>query len=188
MPLIDRNEAVLVVVDVQEKLLPHIDGAASLLPAISRLIEAFTLVEAPIVVTEQYRKGLGPTDPSIVATLGRLGRLGRSFAPIEKMTFGGGAAPSFVSALEALGRREVVLCGIEAHVCVLQTAVQLRDLGYTVFLAVDAVSSRRPRDVEIALRRMEQSGVRFTSVEMAGFELLRAAGTDAFRAWSRIIR
>lgn len=185
MPLIDRNEAVLVVVDVQEKLVPHIDGGAALLPAISRLIEAFTLVDAPILVTEQYRKGLGPTDPSIVATLERLGR---PFAPIEKMSFGCGAAPPFVSALEVLGRREVVLCGIEAHVCVLQTAVQLRDLGYTVFLAVDAVSSRRPLDMKVALRRMEQSGVRFTSVEMAGFELLRTAGTDAFRAWSRIIR
>ena len=110
------------------------------------------------------------------------------FQPLEKMTFSCAEHPPFMEALRATGRRQVLLCGIESHVCVLQTALQLGERGFDVFLAADAVSSRSPRNVEIALRRMEREGVRLTSVEAGIFEMMHVSGTPEFKRWSRQIR
>lgn len=110
------------------------------------------------------------------------------FRPPEKMTFSCFADPGFLESLQGLNRRQVLLAGIESHVCVFQTACDLVGSGYEVFVAADAVSSRSARNVEIALRRMEQEGVRLTSVEMAVFEMLHACGTPEFKAWSQVIR
>lgn len=184
--MIRREDAILVVVDVQEKLLPHIAEAERVVGAIEKLIDGFRIVGAPLLVTEQYRKGLGPTTERLVAAVA--GTEPSAFSPIEKMTFGCVAHLPFRQALDASERRQVVLCGIEAHVCVLQTALQLLAIGFEVFLAADATSSREPRNVEIALRRMEQEGVRMTTVEMAVFEMLHESGTPEFKAWSQRIR
>lgn len=191
--MLRREDAVLVVIDVQEKLLPHIHEADRLVEQIALLVEGVRLVDAPIMVTEQYRKGLGPTDPRVIDALGRTLPEAtfaepRAFAPLEKMTFGCGADPAFLEALRSTKRKQVLVAGMETHVCVLQTALQLREAGFEVYVTADAVSSRSPRNVELALRRMEQEGVRVTSVEMAVFEMLHVCGTPEFKAWSRRIR
>jgi nicotinamidase-related amidase len=189
--MLRTEDAVLVVVDVQERLLPFIHDSEFVVGQIVRLIRGFQIVGAPILVTEQYRKGLGPTAPEIIGVL----EPARAFQPIEKMTFSCGAHGEFMARLAETGRRQVVLCGIESHVCVLQTALHLAEGGaagapgeWEVYLAADAVSSRSPRNLEIALRRMEQAGVRLTSCEMAVFEMLQVCGTPQFKEWSRIIR
>ncbi len=184
--MIRRGDAILILIDVQEKLLPFIHEAERVIEASQKLVDGFHLVGAPVLVTEQYRKGLGPTDPRLVSAV--CAGDDAAFAPIEKMTFSCAAHLPFLEALERSGRSQIVLAGIEAHVCVLQTALQLRALGREVFIAADATSSRDPRNVEIALRRMEQEGVRHCSVEMAIFEMLHESGTLEFKAWSRRIR
>ncbi|MBK8230972.1 MAG: hydrolase [Candidatus Eisenbacteria bacterium] len=184
--VIRKDDALLVVIDVQEKLLPHIAEHERVTAQIQKLIDGFLIAGAPALATEQYRKGLGPTHPALIDSLTR--NHPESFAPIEKMTFGCCAHPPFLEAIERLGRSQVVLSGIEAHVCVLQTALQLRALGRETYIVADAISSRDPRNVEIALRRMEQEGVRWTSVEMSVFEMLHESGTPAFKAWSQRIR
>jgi nicotinamidase-related amidase len=202
--MLRRYHAALVVIDVQERLLPFIHESERLIKQVSLLISGFRVLGEPILVTEQYRKGIGPTDQRIVAALTGLApgealpaappealparTEAPPFDPIEKMTFSCAAHEPFMQALRALDRKQVLLCGIESHVCVLQTALHLREAGFEVFLAADAVSSRSPLNVEIALRRMEQAGVQLTSVEMAIFEMLHQCGTPEFKAWSRLIK
>lgn len=182
--MLSRRDAVLVVIDVQERLLPHIHEGERVVREVARLARGCGILDLPILATEQYRKGLGPTDAEVVRALAP----DREFAPIEKMTFSCGAHPPFMEALRATGRRQVIVSGIEAHVCVLQTALDLKREGFEVYLAADAVSSRAPRSVEIALRRMEQEGVLLTTVEMAVFEMLHLSGTPEFKVWSQLIR
>ena len=180
--LLDRERACLVVVDVQTRLLGSIHEADVTVEQIRKAIRGFRIVGAPVLVTEQYRKGLGETEPTIAAAVGD------ATEPIEKMSFSCAAHPPFLDQLAESGRTQVVLCGIEAHVCVLQTAVQLVSRGYETYVLADAVSSRTPRNVEIALRRMEQSGVRHTSVEMSVFEMLHLCGTPEFKEWLAVIK
>ena len=207
--MLKSSEAVLVVVDAQERLLPFIHEAEDVVAQIVRLIRGFQILEAPVIVTEQYRKGLGPTESRIIEALTRPPAVeftehdrrptsptpqpvspaaAQPFDPMEKMSFSCAAHPPFLARVEELKSRQIVLCGIEAHVCVLQTALELRERGYEVYLAADAVSSRSPRNVEIARRRMEQAGVLLTSCEMAVFEMLHVSGTPQFKSWSRVIR
>jgi nicotinamidase-related amidase len=203
--MLNRERAILVVIDVQERLLPFIHASEDLILQCVRLVRGFHILGAPVLVTEQYRKGLGPTDDRLIEAIvnpagvedplparrepGLQGPPPRaSFRPIEKMSFSCAQHSPFLEALRETGRRQALLCGIESHVCVLQTALNLVEAGYEVYLAADAVSSRSPRNLEIALRRMEQAGVRLTSVEMAVFEMLGCSGTAEFRRWSRLIR
>jgi nicotinamidase-related amidase len=203
--MLHRDRAVLVVIDVQERLLPFIHESESVVLQCVRLVRGFHILQAPVLVTEQYRKGIGPTDDRIVEAVLHPESVEQplparrehgfeappppdGFRPIEKMTFSCAEHPPFMEALEATGRRQALLCGIESHVCVLQTALHLVERGYEVHLAADAVSSRSPRNVELALRRMEQAGVRLTSVEMGIFEMLHESGTPEFKRWSRQIR
>jgi nicotinamidase-related amidase len=212
--LLKRDDAVLVVIDVQERLLPFIHESELTVRSVVRLVRGFHILGLPILVTEQYRKGIGPTDARVIDALVRpesvdeplppvyasdadrpepqappvVPAVRESFQPLEKMTFSCAEHPPFMEALRATGRRQVLLCGIESHVCVLQTALQLIERGFDVFLAADAVSSRSPRNVEIALRRMEREGVHLTSVEAGVFEMMHVSGTPEFKRWSRQIR
>ena len=189
--MLEKDKAVLVVVDVQGKLLPSIHEGEETVRQIVRLIHGFRIVGAPILVTEQYPKGLGESDARIreaIAAADPTTRQPCHFAPIEKMSFSCMLDDGFLGSLEACGRRQVVLCGIEAHVCVYQTAIHLRERGYHVEVAADATSSRAPRDREIALQRMAAEGVKLTCAETAVFEMLEVCGTDAFRRWVRVIR
>jgi nicotinamidase-related amidase len=176
--LLDRSRSTLVVIDVQEKLLPAVCDGPRLVDDLVTLVRGAGELGVPLVVTEQYPKGLGPTVAPLRSLLP---------APIEKLR---------MSACRALGwppasgndRWQVVLCGLETHVCVLQTALDLVSLGYQVFVPVDAVSCRFAVDGEIALRRMTAAGITLTTIEGALFEWLESAEAPEFKAISRLVK
>lgn len=178
----ERERTGLVVVDVQERLFPHIHEHDALEAAIGRLVHGARMLALPILVTEQYVKGLGSTIASVREALED------AYAPLEKLAFSCCGDDAFVDALSGSGCRHVLLCGIETHVCVYQTAIDLLARGYYVHLITDAVGSRAPADRDVALRRIERDGALPTSVEMALFELLRVSGTSEFKAVSKIIK
>lgn len=189
--MLQRQSALLVVVDVQVRLLPSIHEAEETVRQICRLIRGFRIAGAPILLTEQYRKGLGETDPRIVAAITEKDPITGQAHPagaLEKMCFSCARDGEFLRALEETGRRQVVLCGIESHVCVHQTALDLLGRGHHVEVAADAVSSRAARNRDIALQRLATEGVKLTTVETAVFEMLEVCGTDAFKAWVKVIR
>jgi len=177
--LLARSDAVLVVVDVQERINAVMADQAHL-ARIAALVEACTLLGVPVVATEQYPKGLGPTVSELASRL--------PAPPLVKDTFSCAREPAVRTTLEATGRRQAIVVGIEAHVCVLQTALDLAAAGFQVHVPHDAVSSRRPADKEWALERMAAAGVAVTTTESALFELLERCGTDEFKAVSRMIR
>jgi nicotinamidase-related amidase len=177
--LLTRSDAVLVVVDVQERI-NAVMADQGHLSRIAVLVEACTALAVPVVATEQYPKGLGLTVPELARLL--------PGPPLVKDSFSCAREPAARAAIEAVGRRQVVVAGIEAHVCVLQTALDLAAAGFQVHVPHDAVSSRRPADTAWALDRMAAAGVVITTTESALFELLERCGTDEFRAVSRMIR
>jgi len=179
---LDRARTACVLVDVQSRLFPHIHGHEELETELVRLVRALRVLEVPSVVTEQYVRGLGPTLPSLVDALGD------AYAPTEKMAFSCCGESAFHELLDAPDCRHAPLTGIETHVCVYQTALDLVARGYYVHLVSDAVGSRTSRNRDLAIRRMEGAGAIPTSVEMALFELLRVSGTDEFRAVSKLVK
>jgi nicotinamidase-related amidase len=179
-------DSVFVLVDVQERLYPHMHQAEELGRSLSILLRGFALLGVPGIVTQQYTKGLGSTIGPLRAVLDQAGHDPKEV--VEKLAFGCCDEPSFVERLDAVGKHVVVLAGIEAHVCVLQTAIGLAERGFRPVVVADCVSSRRQSDRDIALRRMEGEGVLLTSYESLLFELTRVAGTDTFRAVSRLVK
>ena len=179
-PILQPETALLLVVDLQEKLLPAIHGADVCVAAAGRMIQAATVLALPIVVTEQYPAGLGPTCPEIRAHLG-------DAPPVTKSRFSA-CVDEVVSRLAAWGRPQVIVVGIEAHVCVQQTVLDLLRLGYAPFVCADGVASRRPLDREVALDRMRQARAVVTTTESATFELLGEAGTETFKRILPIVK
>ena len=179
---LDRNDAVLVVIDVQERLMPVIHDRFEVELNLERLIRGAQVLGVPVLVTEQYVKGLGPTIEPLRQALGE------SYRPIEKQCFSAHGCAPFAAQLGALDRRQVLLAGVETHVCVYQTARDLLSDGKPVWIVADAVSSRTVRNRDIALQRMLADGAQLSSTEMALFELLGEAGTEEFRAISRIVK
>lgn len=174
--LIDRQHAVLLVIDVQEKLLPAIADAAGLLRGLQWLVGACQDLSLPIVFSEQYPRGLGPT-------VAPLRQLAPTAPAVEKVHFSCVRAACLPTG--PLAQRQFILCGMESHVCVLQTALDLLATGKEVFVVADAIGSRRTGDHTLALARMRDAGARIVSREMVLFELLGQAGTDAFRQASQ---
>jgi nicotinamidase-related amidase len=181
---LQREETILVVIDVQEKLMPVIDAADTVVANLDRLIRGFHVLGVPLLVTEQYVKGLGPT----VATLRRTLEETAGYDPIEKSCFSAARCSTFMERIRATERRHVVVAGVETHVCVHQTIGDLLEAGFDVTIIADAVSSRSASNREIALRRIVSEGARLSSTEMVLFELLGASGTDDFRAISKLVR
>ncbi len=179
--LADRHQAVVVVIDIQQKLFPHIAGHEDVVRNAATLIQGAQVLDVPVRLTEQYPKGLGPTVAPIAHLL-------EGTKPLEKLTFGCYADPGFRQALEATGRRQVILCGIEAHICVLQTALQLLEAGFRVQVAADAVGSRKPDHCRVARDRLRHAGADVTVVESVLFEMLQNAETDAFKQIARLVR
>ena len=173
--LLDRNRSVLVVIDVQERLYPSIHEHERMLSRIDLLLSAASIMQVPVVLTEQYPKGLGRTIEEIRKAL-------PDVQPLEKMDFSCVPAAGFMETLSSLHRDQIVLAGIEAHVCVTQTALDLASRGENVFICADAVSSRRPLDVKFGLKRLSQNGLTLVTAESVVFEWLRRAGTDEFKA------
>ena len=179
--LLRKDDTLLVIVDIQTKLLSVIFEKERLVSACRKLIQAAKLLEVTMVVTEQYPKGMGPTDPGILEVLDDLGA-------VEKLSFSCCGVDDFNKRIAGLEKKQIVVIGIEAHVCVLQTVHDLLHQGYSVYGPYDAVSSRKEDDYTNALNRMRQAGAVIGSVESAVFELLEKAGTPVFKRASELIK
>src|SRR3954447_15345503 len=177
MSRLDRERAALVVVDVQEGFRPVIDDFTELARQAAILAQGAQIMGLPVVVTEQYPKGLGPTVPEVAEHLDGV-------QPIEKTVFSAPCAEGF----DLQGRDQALVCGIEAHICVMQSVLDLRERGVEVEVAADAVGSRKPSNRAVGLERMRESGAGITSVETALFELLGRSGTDEFKAVQRLVK
>lgn len=172
--MLHRDSAVLVVIDFQEKLVPKIPVSDGIMEQTAQLIRFSRELGVPVLWTEQYPKGVGPTSRMLANEL-------KGFKPIEKMAFGCFDDPNFAQAMEQTGRKQVLITGIEAHVCVMQTAFQAQERGLTPFVVRDAIGSRAKLEYEAGLERMQQAGVALVTTEMAMFEMLRVAGTPEFK-------
>lgn len=180
--LLDRDDAVIVIVDVQERLARVMPRRDETVGAIVLLVQTARALGVPVIVTRQNPAGLGDVVPEVVEAVA-------PDAPvIDKTAFCCCAEPSFLAALDATGRRHVLLVGMEAHICVTQTALALLERGCAVHVAQDAVCSRRDSDRDGALGRLQAAGVEITSVESATYELVERAGTDEFRAVLRFVK
>ena len=168
----------LLVIDFQERLMPAIHDADHIIANGAWLIRIAQQLDVPVLASEQYPQGLGRTVTTIRALL-------PEDAFMEKMHFSCAAEPACRRRIDALGRPQIVIIGAEAHVCVLQTALDLQAAGKEVYLVADGTSSRSPRNVELALARMRAEGVRIVSREMVAFEWLHQAGDARFRQISR---
>jgi nicotinamidase-related amidase len=177
--ILDRDRAALVVVDVQERI-DAVMGRSTHRSRIVFLASTFRHLGLPVLMTEQYPRRLGLTLPEIAAACGS--------PPLEKMTFSCAEDPGFRAALAATLRRQIVVVGVEAHVCVAQTALDLLQEGHQVHIPHDAVSSRREEDRRWALERLARAGVIVTSTESCVFELLHHCGDEDFRWASRALK
>jgi isochorismate hydrolase len=171
---IRRANAGLVLIDLQERLLPAICGSARLVQNVSCLLNGAKVLGLPIFVTEQHPKGLG-------STVQQVAQLVPGYAPFHKLAFSACGAEGFGKALKEKDLKQVVLCGIEAHVCVTQTCLDLLKEGLTIFVVADAISSRTEQNHQIGLERMRDAGAVIVSTEMILFELLETAGTEEFK-------
>jgi nicotinamidase-related amidase len=172
----------LAIIDMQEAFRASISQFTTLAERIALMVQGARLLGLPILVTEQYPKGLGHTAPEIAAVLPE------SVQIIEKTSFSSCGAQPFKSGLETASAKHVLVCGIEAHICVNQTVHDLLAEGFTVHLLTDCVSSRKLADRKAATRKMQMSGAILSSVEMALFELMRDAQHEQFRAIQRLIK
>jgi nicotinamidase-related amidase len=175
---LDPKRAALVVVDVQEGFRPAIPGFDRIAAATATMVRGAAAMDVPIVVTEQYPKGLGPTVPEVAE------HLPDGVEPLAKTVFSAASADGFALG----GREQAIVCGIEAHVCVNQTVLELLDGGLEVHVVTDAVGSRSPADRELGIAKAERAGAWPTSVETALFELLREAGTPEFKEIQKLVK
>ncbi len=179
---LDGERAVLVVIDVQEKLAPAMNQElyGELILHTNLLIEGFKALDLPIIATEQYSKGLGHTVTELNGATDQ--------QCIEKMAFSCCGEETFIAALEKTGAKQVLIAGMESHVCVLQTVLDLLERGYIVHLVSDAITSRFKSDYDNAIRTASQAGAVITTTETALFQLVKVAGTDGFKAVSKLVR
>ncbi len=175
------NRSVLVVVDIQEKFRDLIHGMDQIMASTERLIRFCQQLDIPIVVTEHYPRGLG-------VTVSEIRNLVSPFQPIEKIDFSCAGCTPFNETLTKLDRNQVILCGIETHVCIYQTAFDLLRQNRQVAVAVDATSSCSATNREIGLKRMSELGVQSMGVQMLMFEILGKAGTAEFKAVSGLLK
>lgn len=179
--MLKTENTALIVVDVQGKLAQLMSGKQALFENLRKIIQGIQALGIPILWAEQKPEGLGPTIPEVAELL-------VGIAPISKSSFSCCRNQHFLEALKAVNRTQVLIAGIEAHVCVYQTAMDLVGLGYEVEVVTDAVSSRTIENKTVALRKMSHAGVRLTSTEMALFELLETADADPFKKILKIVK
>lgn len=176
-----KEQTAGLIIDIQEKLYPHIYDYESVAYVTALLIHGLKILDIPLVITQQYTKGLGKTITSITEAVG-------NYIPVEKIAFSCCDEPDFMKRLSLLGRKNIVIAGIEAHVCVLQTVIDLLDNAYLPVVVENCISSRNNRDKESAVERMRQEGAIITTCESILFELTRFAGTEVFKQISNIIK
>ena len=174
--LMTAKDSVLLVIDVQDRLLPHIHEGAGVLEHAGWLVRVAGRLGVPVLATEQYPRGIGPTHTDLAALL--------PAPPAQKLHFSS-VASGALAGEPAFARPQFVLCGIEAHVCVLQTALELKAMGREVFVVDEATGSRRAADKALGLARMRAHGVEIVSREMVAFEWLHESGTALFKDVSR---
>ena len=179
--LLSPENTALVAIDFQERLFPVMHEKEKLLRQVVKLIQGARVLDIPVILTEQYPKGLGPTIPEVAELL-------PDVKPIEKTCFSCCDAESFRDNLESTGRKQVLICGIEAHICVYQTAVALAQADYEVQVVSDCVSSRDPENKIVTLFKLGSTGISPTTMETALFELLKVAGGDKFKQISNIVK
>lgn len=177
---IDKENSAGLIIDMQKKLFPHIKDHEQLEKNINILIKGLQVLDMPVLCSEQYKKGLGETIPSIKNLLGDQG--------IEKTAFSCCDEPALMDAIANTGKKYIIIAGIETHVCILQTVLDLREKGYIPVLIQNCSGSRFAEDKNIALERIKQSGAVISSYESVLLELCRVAGTDTFKAISGLIK
>jgi nicotinamidase-related amidase len=179
--MLQLDSTVLVVIDVQDKLFRVMPEREALAASLRKLVRGAQVLGVPVILTEQNPKGLGPT-------IAELADLVPGIQPIPKFSFSCCGEERFRRELEALGRRQVLLAGIELHICVYQTALDLLASGYEVQVVADCVTTRLLENREIGLTKLRDSGAGLTTAEMALFELLKTAEGDVFKEISRIVK
>lgn len=179
--ILSKEKTALLVIDVQQRILPVINDWEIVVANTLKLINGFRVMNVPIYYTEQYPKGLGGTETRIKEALGEA-------VLFDKLSFSCFGAGNLFEELKNRGVQQMVVCGIESHVCVQQTVLDLLANGFQVDLAADAVSSRRKFDYETALNRMQANGAEVTTTESILFELLNVCGTDEFKAVSKLVK
>jgi len=180
--ILDRRRAALAVIDMQEAFRKMIGDYDEYAARIAILVQACNVLGVPVIVTEQYPKGLGRTAAEIAA------HLPEGTTPIEKLTFSACGVQEFDTQLRERHAEQVMVCGIEAHICVSQTAHDLLQLGYQVHLLSDAIAARLPRNRDVALEKLTRNGALISSVEMALFELCGSAGTPEFKQVQALVK
>lgn len=176
--LLQKNKSCLLVIDVQEKLIAHIRDGDALISQCQWLMRLAIELDVPILLSEQYTKGLGKT-------VSVLRGLMSQETDIDKVHFSCLRDQHFKNAWRNINRKQVLIAGIETHVCVLQTALDMKEEGFDVFVVVDAVSTRYELDHKYALERMRDAGVHLVTTEMVFFEWVELAGTPVFKALSQ---
>lgn len=175
------EKTVLLIIDVQDRLYKAMHDKEAVAERLEKLIQGARTLGIPVIATEQYPRGIGPTIPKIAKAL-------EGVPIISKLHFSCCGDPVFSDAFRALGRRQVVIAGIECHVCVYQTAMDLLDGGWEVQIVADGVSSRTAWNRDIGLQRLRDEGAKITSTEIVLFELLKTAGAEKFKEISQIIK
>lgn len=176
--LLDVKNSCVVLVDVQEKLTPHVLNHQQLVANCKWILQVAKQLQVPILISEQYPQGLGHTVAELLKVVPHL-------PVLEKLHFSCAGDEQCFKTIHDLQRNQVVLIGIEAHVCVMQTAIELQEKGKHVYIVANAVSSRHEQDMLMGLQRMRDEGIRIVTKEMVLFEWLRQAGTDQFRQMSK---
>ena len=179
--MLDKTKAALVVIDFQDGLLPSIPVGPAIVPQAVKLIRCCRELGLPILWTEQYPKGLGKTTQVVTQAL-------QGESPIEKVAFGCFGCQLFKESAGAMSRSQLIVTGIETHVCVMQTVLRAQETGYSCFVAVDATGSRTKTDHKAGLTRMQAHGAELVTVEMVVFELMGAAGTPEFKRLLPLIK
>lgn len=176
-----RKDGFVVAIDFQEKLMPAMHEEQKLIETSAKLIKGAKALDMPVVVTTQYAKGLGNTVAKVAEALG-------DFEPIDKNTFSCCLNEEFMTKVNSLAKKVAIVSGAEAHICVLQTALDLKDRGYEVYVVTDCIDSRDPLNKKMAIKRMEQEGIKIATYEMVLYEAARGAKEPGFKEISAIVK
>ena len=178
---LNREDTLAVFIDFQEKLMPAMHHKEDLQDKVCRLAKGLGVLGIPHIVTQQYTKGIGETIPEVAEAIGE-------FEAIDKTTFSCMSHVDFINQLEIAARKNIIVCGIESHICVQQTVEQLLEEGYNVYIPVDCISSRSQNDFLWAAERMEKAGAIMTTYESILYELLKDSKAEGFREISKIVK
>lgn len=179
---ITAEDTMALIIDFQEKLVPVIDRNEELIHNTTILIKGLQALQIPMIVTQQYTKGIGMTVPALAELFGE------SFHYEDKVTFSCAEDEVTLAKIQAMGKKNIIICGIEAHICVLQTVIDLISMGYNVLLVEDCIGSRKESNRQVGIRRAISEGALPTSYESILFELTRVAKTDTFKEISKLIK